>query len=84
MERKALATFIDSFDVIPIDEKIAMIGGLFCRDYRKSHGVGLADSLVAATAKMNNLQLVTMNRKHYPMLRTVTVPYKKRANRKLS
>ena len=55
----------------------AVRGGLFRRDYGKSHGVGLADALIAATAELAQATLVTLNAKHFPMLPTVLVPYQK-------
>ena len=47
------------------------------REYGKSHGVGLADALIAATAEVVGAQLVTLNKKHFPMLDDVYVPYTK-------
>mgnify|MGYP006305280965 FL=1 len=38
-ERTALESFIMVFEVVPVDEKIATLGGLYRRDYGKSHGV---------------------------------------------
>ena len=76
-ERKALDIFITVFEFAPIDEGIARNGGLFRRDYRKSHNIGLADALIAATAEVRGATLVTLNRKHFPMLSRVIVPYKK-------
>jgi predicted nucleic acid-binding protein len=76
-ERKALDIFITVFELVPIDEEIAVRGGLFRRDYRKSHNVGLADALIAATAEVRKATLVTLDRKHFPMLSRVTVPYQK-------
>lgn len=76
-ERTALDNFISVFEVVPIDEKIATIGGLYRRDYGKSHGVGLADALIAATANIKQAKLVTLNQKHFPMLRDLIIPYKK-------
>ena len=73
-ERLALKAFLAAFEVVSIDASIAEQGGLICRDYRKSHGVGLADALIAATAELNGLELVTLNRKHFPMLKSVVVP----------
>lgn len=37
------------------------------RLYKKSHGVGLGDALIAAAAHLNKATLWTRNRKHYPM-----------------
>ena len=39
----------------------------YLRDYRKSHSVELGDALIAAKAILNNAELWTRNRKHYPM-----------------
>jgi predicted nucleic acid-binding protein len=39
--------------------------------------VGLADALIAATATQRQVPLVTLNRKHFPMLQDVIVPYHK-------
>ena len=76
-ERITLDRFIQAFVVAHLDETIAMKGGLYRRDYAKSHSVGLADAVIAATAQQYNATLVTLNRKHYPMLTTIIVPYKK-------
>ena len=78
-ERSALDDFILAFEIVPIDAQIARQGGLFRRDYGKSHHTGLADSLIAATATVRNARLVTLNTKHYPMLRDVKAPYRKNA-----
>lgn len=76
-ERVALETFLTAFEVVPLESAIALKGGLYRRDYRKSHNVGLADALIAATAECKQATLVTLNRKHFPMLATVIVPYQK-------
>ncbi len=76
-ERNALNTFFSTFELVSINEEIAINGGLYRRDYGKSHNVGLADALIAATAEFKGATLVTLNKKHFPMLSTVTVPYTK-------
>jgi hypothetical protein len=63
--------------IVPLDDKTAELGGLWLRDYSKSHGVGLADALIAATAKLRGCTLVTLNTKHFPMLTRVLSPYQK-------
>jgi len=76
-ERTILAEFIYTFEVVPVNKEIAMAGGLYRRNYGKSHGVGINDALIAATAVLSNAELVTLNRKHFPMLGSITVPYQK-------
>lgn len=76
-ERRILDDFIEYFKVIPLSSKIAVKGGLFRRDFGKSHGVGLADAMIAATAQSENAALATLNQKHFPMISDVLVPYRK-------
>lgn len=78
-ERTALNAFLGAFEILPVDRAVAERGGLFRRDYVKSHGTGLADALIAATAEVHNAQLVTLNERHFPMLSNVAVPYHKPA-----
>jgi len=77
-EKRRLAEFLAVLEIIPVDADIARQGGLFRRDYGPSHGVGLADALIAATAARHQARLVTLNAKHFPMLE-VEVPYTKPA-----
>jgi predicted nucleic acid-binding protein len=67
-EREALEQLISTLDVIDLTSGIAAQGGLLRRNWGKSHGVGLNDALIAATALAQGLQLCTLNAKHYPML----------------
>jgi hypothetical protein len=76
-EQDALQRFISLFRVIPIDAAIGKAGGLYKRDYGKSHGVGLADAILAATAESENAELKTLNIKHYPMFENLNPAYRK-------
>ena len=76
-ERERLDGFLQAFAILPLDLHLAIQGGLYRRDYNKSHSVGLADALIAATATHRQIALVTLNRKHFPMLPDVIVPYQK-------
>jgi predicted nucleic acid-binding protein len=67
-ERETLVQLISSLDVADLTSEIAARGGLLRRDYGRSHGVGLNDALIGATALELNLQLLTLNVKHYPAL----------------
>jgi predicted nucleic acid-binding protein len=61
--------------VVPLNREMGVTGGLFVRQYAKSHSVGLADALIAATAQHLGATLVTLNSKHFPMLNDILVPY---------
>lgn len=76
-ERTALSAFLSAFESVPVDASIAERGGLFRRDYGRSHNTGLADALIAATAEQVQARFVTLNRKHFPMLADVDIPYAK-------
>lgn len=54
-----------------IDVEIGKAGGLYKRDYGKSHGIGLVDAILAATADAENAELKTLNTRHYPMLKNL-------------
>lgn len=74
-ELDALDRFLLAFDVVPVDERLARAGGQLRAEYDASHGVGLADALIAASATEREAELMTFNRKHYPMLADLQVPY---------
>ena len=76
-ELTAMDDFVALFRVVPVSVEIAKAGGLYKRDYSKSHGVGLADAILAATAEAENAELKTLNTKHYPMLKNLRPAYKK-------
>ncbi|MGB3683020.1 MAG: type II toxin-antitoxin system VapC family toxin [Rubrobacteraceae bacterium] len=74
-EERALQQFLLAFSVLTVTETVARMGGLYRREYSPSHGTGLADALIAATAEEQGLSLVTFNRRHFPMVSKVVVPY---------
>lgn len=76
-EERVLKQFLLVFSILPVNEKIARLGGLYRREYRPSHGTGLADALIAATAEEDGASLVTFNRRHFPMVSEVMVPYER-------
>jgi len=76
-EQIVLDNFVSIFRVVPVSAEIAKVGGLYKRDFGKSHGVGLADAILAATAEAENAELKTLNRKHYPMLKGLMPAYTK-------
>lgn len=76
-ELTILENFISLFRVVPLTAEIAKIGGLYKRDFGKSHGVGLADAILAATADTERADLKTLNVKHYPMFSRLEPAYNK-------
>jgi predicted nucleic acid-binding protein len=76
-ERTKLDVFITAFEIATLDFAIAIAGGLYRRQYHKSHNVSLADALIAATAEQYQAKLVTLNSKHFPMMKDIVVPYVK-------
>lgn len=74
-ERTALHAFLGAFEVVTVDQEIAERGGLYRREYGRSHGVGLADALIAATAERARADVVTLNVKHFPMFPSARPPY---------
>ena len=76
-EQAVLDNFVSLFHVVPVSTEIAKAGGIYKRDYAKSHGVGLADAILVATAEAENAELKTLNTKHYPMLRDLRPAYNK-------
>lgn len=76
-ERRSLDAFLAAFDVLGLEPQPAVQAGLWRRHYSPSHGTGLADALIAAVAHAAGGTLVTLNRRHFPMLDNVFVPYGK-------
>ena len=76
-EQRALQGFLGLFVILPITETIAKTGGIYRRDYGASHGVGLADAVIAATAIAAEATLQTLNVRHYPMIPGIEPAYRK-------
>jgi len=76
-EQATIDDFVSLFRVVPVSAEIARAGGLYKRDYGKSHGVGLADAILAATAQFEDAELKTLNTKHYPMFSGIRPAYTK-------
>lgn len=74
-EEAALRQFLLAFTVLPVSETVALTGGLYRQQYKPNHSTGLADALIAATAEEHGSSLVTFNRRHFPMVSQVIVPY---------
>jgi predicted nucleic acid-binding protein len=61
---------------IPVDESIGELAAEYLRKWRPSHGIGMPDALIAATAAEVEATLVTRDGAHFPMADfAVLVPY---------
>ena len=76
-ERQRLDAFVQAFEVLSLEREAAAVAGLWRQQYGRSHGTGLADALIAASVHAAGASLATLNRRHFPMLATVVVPYTK-------
>jgi predicted nucleic acid-binding protein len=71
-EREELDEFVGLFPILPVTPEIAKMGGIYKRDFFKSHNIGLADAIIA--------DIKTLNVKHFPMFKGLKPPYKKTSN----
>ena len=74
-ERRVFDSFVEFFQVIQLGRDIVMKGRLSRRDFGESHDLGIADALIGATAQSIKAVLVTLNKKHFPMIQNLLVPY---------
>ncbi len=56
-----------SFDCLRVDRAVGELAGRFVARFGPSHGVELADAIVASCAVVLGYRLWTLNRKRYPM-----------------
>jgi len=64
-DQQVIEKFISLFDVKELSESIGREAYRELKEYSKSHGLTLADALIAATAKDQDLELVSKNEKHF-------------------
>lgn len=74
-ERTQLEQLLSTLRVVDVTGEIARDGGLLRRDFGPSHGTGLVDAIIAATARWHGAALATLNRRHYPMIDALVIPY---------
>lgn len=61
---------------IPVTEAVARQGSRYARRYRPGHGgIDDIDYLLAATATVFDIALVTRNVRHFPMFKDLLPPY---------
>ena len=76
-EEQAINLFLSAIPLYDVTRTIAEMGGDWVCQFGRSHGVEIPDALIAATATAHNLELKTLNTKHYPMITELAPAYKK-------
>lgn len=66
-EEPVAEAFFHSRGEVVLDAAMGRRAGTYLSRYARSHGVQIADALVAAAASVAGLRLWTLNRRHYPM-----------------
>ena len=66
-EEAATESFFHARGDVVIDGTTGRRAGSYLARYARSHGIEIADALVAAAAATTGLRLWTLDRKHYPM-----------------
>ncbi|MDD2715213.1 MAG: PIN domain-containing protein [Candidatus Wallbacteria bacterium] len=65
------------FQILPITENIGHRAAVYVEEYVLSHGICLADALIAATAAEHSLPLCTGNTRHYKVISEIElIPFK--------
>ena len=60
--------YLEQHIIFDVDQKIAKTAGLYWQQYAKQlKNLSLTDCLIAGTANVNSLVLVSLNTKHFPM-----------------
>jgi predicted nucleic acid-binding protein len=75
-ELRTLEKFLQQFEVIRIDQPISDKAVDLLRLYRLSHGLLIADGLIAATAVIYELPFITKNQRDYRFIQNLNLlPY---------
>jgi predicted nucleic acid-binding protein len=70
--------FLRLFSILDANEAIARRAAEYLRQFRASHRLELGDALIAATAAIHSAEIITRNRKHYPMQDiAISTPYER-------
>ena len=67
-EFKQLENFLKRFEIIQLSEGISAKAVELFKEYRLSHGVLIADMLIASTAITHEIELISKNQKDYTFI----------------
>ncbi|WP_449241580.1 PIN domain-containing protein [Desulfoscipio gibsoniae] len=62
---ESIKCLLDIFEHVPVDSNIAIVAGQNLAKYRASHGLEPMDAIIAATARVSEAVLFTLNIKHF-------------------
>jgi predicted nucleic acid-binding protein len=75
-ERARVADLFSVLTLLPVTDLVAGRAAEHVRRFRRSHsGIDLVDYLVAATAELHDARLVTLNVRHFPMVKGLRAPW---------
>ncbi|MGH9366941.1 MAG: PIN domain-containing protein [Thermoanaerobaculia bacterium] len=66
-EERATLSFLSRFKTEPVTREVVDQAGLLYRRWHPSHGIGVNDAILAATAAATGGKIYTQNVRHYPM-----------------
>ena len=61
------------FIVLPITENIGHRAAIYIEEYSLFSGIRAGDAIIAATAIENNIKLISSNRKHFKVIKELTL-----------
>jgi hypothetical protein len=75
-ELKALGRFLQRFQIISINEKISDMAVALLNQYRLSHGLLIADALIASTSIVKKTKFITKNQRDFRFIESLSLlPY---------
>lgn len=75
-ERADVARLFSVLQMVPVTDAIASRAGEHLRTFRRSHqGIDLVDYVIAASAEAHGAELVTLDVKHFPMVKGLRAPW---------
>ena len=64
-EMNSVEVFLQGFQIVKVNEAISDKAVELVKNYRLSHGLLIADAIIAATALTTNYPFITKNQKHF-------------------
>jgi predicted nucleic acid-binding protein len=75
-ELRITERFLERFEILRPNEQVSNIAVKLLREYRLSHGLLIADAIIAATAISFDVQFVSKNQKDYRFIERLNLlPY---------